>query len=61
MSKRIILKVEIGIEILNESDYNDFDSEEKARFLTQELLDTSTWPEEGLGCEVISINVIDEL
>lgn len=53
-SRRLILKIEIGIEILNEENFNDFDEEEQRKFLVQEMLDQSTWPGEGIACEVIS-------
>lgn len=56
-SKRIILKLEIGIEILNVENFNDFATQEQAKFLCQEMLDQSTWPGEGIGCEVISVEV----
>jgi hypothetical protein len=56
-SKRLILKVEIGMEILNEENFNDFNEEKQRKFLIQEMLDESTWPGEGIGCEVISSTI----
>jgi len=56
-TRRIILKVEIGIEILDEVSFTDFDEEEKRKYLIQEMLDQSTWPDAGIGCEVISSSI----
>ena len=57
MSKKLTIAVVIDIEILNEYNYDDFDTNEKVRYLTQEMIDQSTWPGEGIGCVVVSAEV----
>lgn len=55
IEKELILKVKMRLTILNEANFNDFDTEEKSKFLVQEMLDQSVWPGEGIDCEVVSV------
>ncbi len=51
--KTVELTATSMVKILNEKNFNDFNTKEQAKFLLQEALDQSPWPIEGLDVEVL--------
>ena len=57
MEHTVEVKLTLVVRILNESNFDDFDTSEKARLLVQDMIDMSAWPLEGLDAEVTEATV----